>query len=84
MKRSCKTLQSKHIDLLFKALVLVFSVLTADPHLIDSPALMMLTNKLEKLPALVDIALQFSRSLLIRQLIADAYSAEASERVSSF
>lgn len=62
----------------------MLSVLTADPHLIDSPALMMLTNKLEKLPALVDIALQFSRSLLIRQLIADAYSAEASERVSTF
>lgn len=40
-----------------------------------------LATKLSNLSALVDITLQFSRSLLIRQLLSDAYALQSSDSV---
>ena len=51
-----------------------FRAFSSEKELIDSPALHHLASQLRNLPALGDITLQFSRSLITRQLLSDAYA----------
>lgn len=65
----------KHSDML-KNITLAFS---SEKELIDAAALKHLTKQLSNLSALADITLQFSRSLLIRQLLSDAYALQTAK-----